>query len=287
MRKLHADRRMVHRNIVSELVRMAKDNSLHDIEAFAVAAALHSAKHTLLHFRGEYEVQNKLDGGWDPVTVADRAGETAIRERIEDAFPSHGIIGEEFGEKKGSSSYTWILDPIDGTRAFVAGLPTWTTLIGLYREGVPVLGLMYQPFVDEMFIGHSGTAYSVYRGQHRLLRARQTETLKSARAGTTSPHLFSTKTQAAAHNALQSQAQMLRYGGDAYFFAMVAAGQLDIAIDPKLQIYDIAALIPIIEGSGGHVSCWDGSPAANGGDIVATGSMELMQEMRRLLSGPS
>ena len=240
---------------------------------FALELAEASAKSILPQFRKNITIDNKLDAGWDPVTEADRSAERVIRELIEKSFPSHGIIGEEFGNKPGSSTYSWVLDPIDGTRSFVIGMPTWATLIGLYRDGQPLLGVMNQPFVGEMFYGNPNGAWHNQRGNSSAIRVRPAVPLAKAALGTTSPYLYDSTSN---FETLRQSVTAHRFGGDAYFFALLAAGHLDIAMDPKLQIYDIAALIPIIKGAGGVVGSWTDNDPAQGGNVMCASSQILL-----------
>lgn len=252
--------------------------------AFAKELAAASAEAILPHFRSTLAVDNKLGEGWDPVTEGDRAAERVIRKKIEERYPDHGIIGEEFGNKEAKSAYTWVLDPIDGTRAFVIGMPSWATLIGLYRDGQPHMGVMNQPFVGDMFFGGPQGAFLNHRGQERQIRCAAAKPLAAALAGTTSPHLYA---DAKAFDSLRSKARLMRYGGDAYFFTLLAAGTLDIAMDAGLQIYDIAALIPIIRGAGGVVGTWDGKDPAHGGNILAASCQSLFDEAHAIMNGQS
>jgi myo-inositol-1(or 4)-monophosphatase len=236
---------------------------------FARELASASAGVILPQFRKNIAIEVKQAKDWDPVTEGDKAAERLIRSLIEKNFPDHGIIGEEYGTKTGTSAYTWVLDPIDGTRSFVIGMPTWATLIGLYRDGKPLLGVMNQPYVGDMFYGSPDGAWLDHRGQ-----------IQHAAAGTTSPHLYDAKSN---FESMRKSVQLMRYGGDAYFFSLVAAGHLDIAMDAGLQIYDIAALIPIITGAGGVVGTWDGKDPSLGGNIIAASNPALLDEARALM----
>ena len=250
-----------------------------DLTNFARQLAKAAGAEILPHFRQNTPIDIKPHETWDPVTEGDRAGERAIRHLIEKHYPSHGIIGEEYGDKTGSSALTWVLDPIDGTRAFVIGLPTWAVLIGLYEDGVPRLGIMYQPFVGDMFIGAPGGAWLDHRGQQQPINVRDAPPLQQASLGTTSPHLYKGIDKTGFEN-LSAAVQSVRYGGDCYFFSLMAAGHMDIAMDPGLKIYDIAALIPIIRGAGGHVGTWSGSGPETGGNILAASSQRLFESAR-------
>jgi myo-inositol-1(or 4)-monophosphatase len=244
---------------------------------FAVALARASEKEILPHFRQNPAIDVKPHHSWDPVTEGDRAGERIIRQMIEETYPEHGINGEEFGLKPGTSGFTWVLDPVDGTRSFVSGMPTWATLIGLCYEDEPVIGVMNQPFVGDMFYGSPEGAWNDYRGRVESIRTRPDITLADAIAGTTAPELYRNDRDQSAFQNLRRSVKMTRYGGDAYFFSMVAAGHMDIALDSGLQSYDIAALIPIIRGAGGAVGSWSGDNPADGGNVVCAGSEALLE----------
>ena len=242
-----------------------------------------AAKAILPYFRAQTPVDVKAGADWDPVTEGDRAGERIIRTMIEKRYPSHGIIGEEYGEKPGSSDLQWILDPVDGTRAFVIGLPTWANLIGLYQDDTPIIGLMSQPFVGDMFFGHQGGAWLDHRGSVEPIRVSNCETLADAYIGTTTPHRFEGE-HAAGLNRLRTSCRHMRYGGDAYFFSLLAAGHLDIAMDPELQIYDIAALIPIIQGAGGIIGSWTNNNPNQGGNVLTAASQKLFDQAKEQMT---
>jgi myo-inositol-1(or 4)-monophosphatase len=253
---------------------------------FALGLAQAAAAEILPHFRENTPVDVKPHDTWDPVTEGDRAGERAIRHLIEKNYPSHGIIGEEYGTKQGSSALTWVLDPIDGTRAFVIGLPTWATLIGLYEDGVPKLGVMCQPFVGDTFFGNPHGSWLDHRGHRQKIHVRQERRLAQASLGTTSPHLYKGADRQGFEN-LSASVQSVRYGGDCYFFSLMAAGHMDIAMDPGLQIYDIAALIPIITGAGGVAGTWSGNGPETGGNILAASCQGLFEQARDKMQGQS
>ena len=261
---------------------MNSSSEVDKLTQFALELAEASAKIILPQFRKNIAIEVKAAAEWDPVTEADRGAERIIRELIEKQFPSHGIIGEEYGTKQGSSPYTWVLDPIDGTRAFVIGMPTWATLIGLYRDGKPFLGVMNQPFVGEMFYGNTHGAWHNHAGKTEPIRVRNSVPLVKAAAGTTSPSRYDLEPH---FQKFAKTVTAIRYGGDAYFFSLVAAGQLDIALDPALQIYDIAALIPIIQGAGGVVGTWTDNDPTQGGNVLAASSQALLDEARAILIG--
>lgn len=252
---------------------------------FALTLAEASGTAILPFFRQNTSIEVKPHHSWDPVTEGDKAGERAIRQLIETHFPDHGINGEEYGRKEARSPFTWVLDPIDGTRAFVCGMPTWTTLIGLTYEGKPRLGIMNQPFVGELFLGNPQGAWNIRSGERTPITVRSCEQLANATAGTTAPELYRTAEDAAGFQRLRSTVKMMRYGGDAYFYSLLAAGQLDIAMDSGLQAYDIAALIPIVEGAGGVVGSWSGSIVSEGGNVVCATSPALLAEAIAAMTG--
>jgi histidinol phosphatase-like enzyme (inositol monophosphatase family) len=256
-----------------------------DFSSFVNELATLSGQAILPFFRSSIAAEDKSRGGvFDPVTEADRAGEAAMRQLIKRSFPTHGIIGEEFGAEQEHADYVWVLDPIDGTRAFIAGLPTWGTLIGLSRAGQPVFGMMHQPFTRERFFGDGGSATFRGPGGERRLRTRRCASLGDAIISTTSPKLFSGD-ELRAYDRVESVARLARYGCDCYAYCMLAAGHIDLVVESGLKPYDIVALIPIIEGAGGVVTAWDGGSAAHGGSIVASGDRRVHAAALELLGG--
>ena len=246
--------------------------------AFADRLADASAEAILPHFRQNTAVDDKPGmGKFDPVTIADREAERVMRELIEAEHPDHGIVGEEFGNKPASSAYTWVLDPIDGTRAFIMGMPLWGTLIGTLEDGIPVAGTMNQPFTGERFVGSADRAVCRRGGEETILTTSDTCSLKDTMLASTSPEMFSEGAEMDAFERVSGACRMTRYGGDCYAYCMLAAGQLDLVVEAGLNSYDIVALIPIVEGAGGIVTTWDGGSAADGGQIVAAANAELHQ----------
>ncbi len=236
------------------------------------------------HFRARVDVENKAETGFDPVTAADRAAEAAMRSLIADAYPDHGIVGEEFGNEREDAEYVWVLDPIDGTRAFITGLPVWGTLIGLTHVGRPVLGMMVQPFTGERYAGDGRTAWLSRAGTIELLHTRQCESLAGATLFTTTPAIF-TGEDRRAYDRVENAVRLARYGCDCYGYCMVAAGHADVVIEADLKPYDIVAMIPIVTGAGGCVTDWEGGSAALGGRIVATGDPRLHDQVLARLTG--
>ena len=255
-----------------------------DFSTFVNELATLSGQAILPFFRTALAADDKSHGGaFDPVTEADRAGEAAMRQLIRRTFPTHGIVGEEFGTDGGDAEYVWVLDPIDGTKAFMAGLPVWGTLIGLLRLGAPVYGLMHQPFTAERFLGDgAGASYRGRQGE-RKLRVRSCAALSDALISTTSTHMFG-PAQLAAYQRVERETRIVRYGCDCYAYCMLAAGHIDLVIEAGLKPYDIVALIPIIEGAGGIVTTWTGESAAKGGSVVAAGDRRIHEAALALLN---
>ncbi len=237
-------------------------------------------------FRSGLSVENKLDEGFDPVTAADQASERVMRDHIGAQHPDHGILGEEFGTEASShpDGLTWVLDPIDGTRAFICGMPTWMTLIGLCDSQNALAGVASQAYTGERFYADTTGAWHRDRaGAKTRLQVRPAQSIEEAIFCSTVPDHF-TGPLAQPYETLKSRAKLTPAGGDAYIFCLLAAGCIDLVIDPGLQAYDIAALVPIIEQAGGVVTTLDGGPARWGGDIIAAASKELHQEVCALFS---
>jgi myo-inositol-1(or 4)-monophosphatase len=236
------------------------------------------------YFRTALGVEDKSRGTlFDPVTAADRAAEQAMRALIGSTFPDHGIIGEEFGDDRPDAPYVWVLDPIDGTKSFIAGMPAWGTLIGLLKDGAPVYGMMHQPFIGEQFLGDGASAR--YRGPagNRRLSTRPCGSLAEAILFTTSPMLMS-EVERTRYGAVEKRVRLARYGGDCYAYCMVAAGYVDVVIEAGLKAHDIVPLVPIIEGAGGIVTDWRGQSPLKGGRILAAGDKRVHAEALRLLA---
>ena len=243
-----------------------------------------AAKAVMPYFRRSIDVENKLDGGFDPVTAADRAAEKAIDKALSRLLPDHGIVGEEFGTRKGAGRYEWIIDPIDGTRAFIMGSPLWGTLIGLLDEGEPILGLMSQPFTGERYWSARRASYLGEPGaKDKRIRTRICPRLADAIFTTTQPEMFATAKEKRGLEAVKSKVRMTRYGGDCYGYCLLAAGFVDVVIELGLKPHDIIALIPIVERAGGRITNWEGEPANAGGRVVVTGDPRLHDEVLALL----
>lgn len=238
----------------------------------------------LPHFRARTAVENKAGDGFDPVTIADRAAEQAIRELIAAERPGDGILGEEFPAKPSRNGWSWTLDPIDGTRGFIAGTPTWCVLIALAHDGDPVLGVIDQPHTGERFSGFGTQANLRLRGRHAPLCTSATASLDHAILATTDPYLF----QGSEHDAFQrvrSAARLARYGMDAYAYALLAAGGIDLVVESGLNLYDLHALVPVVRAAGGVITDWRGGNDFAAGQLIAAANTELHAEALALLGG--
>ncbi len=255
-----------------------------DFAAFVDELASLSGDAILPFFRTSLGIENKdRKGGFDPVTAADRTAEAAMRSLIHRTFPEHGIVGEEFGSDRADADYVWVLDPIDGTKSFICGMPAWGTLIGLTRGGRPAFGMMHQPFTRERFTGDGETAH--YRGPagERALHTRACASLAEAVLFTTSPLLMKPDDRAA-FGRVEESVRLSRYGGDCYAYCMLAAGHVDLVIETELKPHDVAALIPIITGAGGMVTTWEGGAPQAGGRLIAAGDPRVHEAARALLA---
>jgi histidinol phosphatase-like enzyme (inositol monophosphatase family) len=254
------------------------------LETFALELAKAAAGAILPLFRTDLAHRDKAQPGarYDPVTEADQAAEVAIRRLIEARYPRHGILGEEFGAEREDADHVWVLDPIDGTRAFMAGLPLWTTLIALRREGRPVIGVIAQPYLDEVFVGGPEGSRLIARGREMRLTARACPALGEAVIATTDPGLFA-DAEARGWSELRARARLARFGNDAYAYAMIAHGRIDLVAESGLKPWDYEPLIPVVEGAGGVVANWRGEPVDGSGRILAAGDRACLEEAASLI----
>ncbi|MGH1465887.1 MAG: histidinol-phosphatase [Cognatishimia sp.] len=225
---------------------------------------------------------NKLEAGFDPVTEADRAAELAMRAVLARRRPADAILGEEFGQKTGDSGLTWVLDPIDGTRGFISGTPTWGVLIAVSDDNGPMLGIIDQPYIQERFIGGFGVAEVTGPHGTRVLKTRADSGLSEAILFTTFPEV-GTEIEAKAFEAVAKNVRLTRYGTDCYAYALVACGQVDLVIEAQLNAYDIQGPIGVVEAAGGIVTDWQGNPAPNGGRIIAAANARVHAEALAIL----
>ena len=238
---------------------------------------------TLAHFRATgLATENKDAAGFDPVTIADRAAEETMRAILARERPDDAILGEEHGFKEGTSGLTWVLDPIDGTRGYISGTPTWGVLISIADHNGTLFGLIDQPYIGERFAGGFGVA-EVHGPQGRApLQCRAPRVLAQATVLTTFPEV-GTPAEGAAFHAVAVKAQLTRYGMDCYGYALLAAGQVDLVIEAGLNAYDIQAPIAVIQAAGGIVTDWTGAPAHEGGQVIAAANPAIHAEALAIL----
>lgn len=259
------------------------DKDLSDLTALALRLADAAATVSLQHFRAtDLSTENKQgDEGFDPVTVADRGAEEAMRRILSAERPDDGVFGEEQERTPGTSGLTWVLDPIDGTRAFISGLPLWGTLIALDDGMRGRIGIIDQPHIGERFVGvlhDQGTeAWLDFRGDRRPIKTRGGVAVSQATLFTTDEHLFA-GAEAGAFASLREAARLTRYGTDSYAYALLAMGQIDLVVESGLAAYDIASHVPLIRAAGGVVTDWKGGDCRWGGRVIAAGSPELHAE---------
>ena len=238
------------------------------------------------YFRMPLDVEEKKathSGDFDPVTMADKAAEQEIRALITKKYPSDGILGEEFGDAPGTSGYRWVIDPIDGTRAFIAGQPMWGSLIALEKNGKVVFGLLDQPFLRERFIGQNGCAEFFSPQGEMPLNARRCNKLADAVITTTHPLTHFNSGAASQFAAVEAQARLSRYGGDCYAYGLLAMGFIDLVMEAGLRHWDTAALLPIVEGAGGIMTDWEGNPVTDRSSVLAAGDARVHDEVLALL----
>lgn len=242
----------------------------------ALAAGKEAGALTLRYFqRDNYEVERKSDAS--PVTIADRSAEQLLRERIAAAFRADGILGEEFGRTDGTSGFTWILDPIDGTKSFISGVPLYGTLIGVEHEGRCLAGLVYVPALDEGVYASAGQgAWHVRAGeQPQRARVSQKARLADGLFVTSELDTFASRGAEGALAALTKAAWLSRTWGDCYGYLLVATGRAELMVDPVLNVWDAAAVQPIVEEAGGTFTDWQGTPTIHAGEAIATNGLVL------------
>ena len=260
---------------------------LEAFETFTLELAAVAGDVILPLFRADHGLEDKgatKDGRFDPVTRADKWAEAAIRKAVSARFPDHGFIGEEYGEDRPDAEFVWVLDPVDGTRAFIAGLPLWTTLIGLRHQGRPVVGAIGQSYLGEVFVGSARGSRLIRNGVQTPLCIRGCNALGEALIATTDHNIF-TGAKMQAWNDVRQAARLARYGCDAYAYAMVAMGTLDLVVETNLKAWDIEAAIPLIKGAGGFITDWRGEPIGqSGGQMVIAGDRRVLDEALAMLA---
>ncbi len=254
-----------------------------EIIEFAKFLANESAKITLSFYEKEIEISNKSSKGFDPVTNADKGVESLIRDLIKKEFPSHGIIGEEFEDTYLEGEPHWVIDPIDGTRAFILNIPIWGTLIAYNDGSRPVLGVADFPALGKRYIGYNNKSFDISGGKNNSISSNQNVELEDCVISTTDPLLFNEKEYISFKN-LVSLSSKRRFGLDCSGYCLLASGKIDLVIEPSLKNYDIQALIPIIEGSGGIITTWNNEKAYQGGNIIACSNKRLHSRVIKIIN---
>lgn len=253
------------------------ENNLKDFTSFARELALAARRETIALFEQEYTIEDKAgEGQFDPVTAADRAAEAAMRRLIDQQFPEHGVTGEELADRRADSRYCWSLDPIDGTRSYVTGFPTWTTLIALLGEGEPLLGLIDAPRLDELYVGTADGSVLECGTSISPLKTSGCSALSQARLSTTDPYLFQ-GSAAEAFERLRATIRMVRFGHDGYAYARLAAGCVDLVVECGLKPHDYNALMPVVRGAGGSFGDWSGGSDFAAGNVIAAATPALYE----------
>lgn len=247
-----------------------------EMERFAEALVRDAGALSLALFRCGTPVIDKSPTGvpLDPVTAADRAVEARLRAGIRERFPDHGVFGEEHAAVPGSSPWSWMIDPIDGTRGFVSGFLHWGVLLALRYGEQPVMGIVHQPFTGESWMGSPQGARFSCRDEVRNLRTRSCSALASATLATTDPYLFE-GAEADAFEAVRAAVRLTRFGADCYAYCMLTMGQLDLVVESGLKAWDVQALIPLVTAAGGVITDWRGGDCRQGGQVVAAGDPAL------------
>ncbi len=246
------------------------------------ALADSAAKISLKYFRQKFAIDRKSNS--TPVTIADREIELHLRKLINQKFPEHQIVGEEFANQQSNSKYCWVIDPIDGTVAFSTGKPTFTTLIALLEDGVPFASVIDQPFLNERLIGINNQATKLNNGV--VVSNQEIADIQNIRLNATTPYMFKTIEEQSKFAKLQKQVKLTSFGGDAYAFGLLARGHIDVIMEADLQYYDVAALIPIIEGAGGIISDWSGNKITQqfNGQCLASANIKLHEKVLELIN---
>jgi len=238
---------------------------------------------SLKYFKKKMKIRNKEISGYDPVTVADIKIQKKLNHLILKYFPNHSIIGEEETHFK-NSAYEWCIDPIDGTKSFIQGMPLWGTLISLSENGNIILGIVDIPALDERYIGYEKKSYKIINGKKSNLKVRNNKIISESILNTTSPYLFANKNDQASFERLSKKVKLTRLGGDCYSYCLLADGLVDIVVESGLNPWDIRALEPIIINAGGILRTWENKKILNGGRIIACSNNRIFNRCRTILN---
>jgi histidinol phosphatase-like enzyme (inositol monophosphatase family) len=257
--------------------------NIREFNKFANNLANRAREISLKYFRKKIKIKNKLNDGFDPVTYADTKIQKELNKLILENYPDHSIVGEEESFiKKGT--FEWCIDPIDGTKSYIQGVPLWGTLISLSKNKKIILGLADIPSLDERYIGYDCIAYKISNGKKTMLNAKNTRSLSKAFLNTTSPYLFKNKKDQKSFENLSRHVKSTRLGGDCYSYCLLADGLVDVVVESGLNPWDIRALEPIIKNSGGTIRTWENKSIFNGGRIIAACNQDLFNKCRKILN---
>lgn len=263
---------------------MKTEDQIQQLLDFAIDIVTEAGDIALQYFRADITVMNKSQGTrFDPVTKADQEIEAYLRDKIAINYPGHSIIGEEYSARQGKDKCTWIIDPIDGTRGFVAGSPMWGILLGLMIEEKCVIGLMHQPFVKDTFVGSDAGAFLIRENNKKEIKTSDKKHISESILCSTHPSMFHTEGERQTFQRFVDATRFSRLGTDCYGYSLLAAGFIDIVVEGHLQSYDIMPLIQIVEAAGGIVTTWDGNTVENGGNIIASANDELHEQVLELI----
>lgn len=261
-----------------------KINGLAERYELAKAVAAEAGALTLQYFRGDFKVERKSDN--TPVTIADREAELLVRKRVEAAFPDDSILGEEFPIREGTSPFRWIVDPIDGTKSFVCGVPLYATLIGIEYEGRGIIGVIQLPALSESVSAAEGQGawFTAADGSTSAARVGEFATLSEGLFTTSERKTFDERDAGDVHTRLEQACFTARTWGDAYGYSLVATGRAALMVDPIMSVWDAAAILPIMQEAGGVFTDWQGKPTIHGGEGIGT-TKKLLPEVLKLISG--
>ncbi|MEM7260087.1 MAG: histidinol-phosphatase [Pseudomonadota bacterium] len=264
--------------------RSLNELQINELTDFASELADSAGAAILPYFRSTLSIDHKPGKGeFDPVTIADRDAEARMRDLIVQRYPEHGILGEEHGYTEGSSGLTWVLDPIDGTKSFISGLPMWGTLIALYDGQQSVIGVADQPYLQERYIGSAPQSMLRNKSRTTAIKTRHCSSLSQATLMATGPDIFTTSQEKQCFDTVADAVRMTRYGGDCYAYCMLACGFVDVIIESGLAPYDIQALVPVVRHAGGRITNWGGGESLDNGQVIAVGCESLIDDIVLLL----
>tara|TARA_X000000368_G_scaffold43001_1_gene30991 strand:- start:18 stop:818 length:801 start_codon:yes stop_codon:yes gene_type:complete len=258
------------------------EKNIRFLNRFANHLADEARKISMFYFKKKITINNKNKKDFDPVTAADIGVQKKINSLINKQFPDHSILGEEDSMIQ-KSNYEWCIDPIDGTKSYIQGVPLWGTLISLSKDNKIILGLADIPALDERYIGHSKLSYKIIKNKKTLLKARVTKKLSESILNTTSPYVFANKSDQKSFERLALKVKSTRLGGDCYSYCLLADGLIDIVVESGLKPWDIRALIPIINNAGGIIKSWESQDVSDGGRIIAATNNQLFKKTQKVL----